>query len=246
MQRRHPIRATVIFTLAASALTLIATGPVSAQVPTPAKSCPDHETRVAVFNEGRRGAEIVVYTSPSVTSAPLSRIKTGVNVFGRVVFRVLGEEGDFLKVMPPSRPNASVGYIRKSLALTYSTPYRVDISVSSRSLKVYECGAEVMAGKIAVGKAKAPTPVGSFFLVDLIRPRFGANGAYGPFAFGLSGFSKVYQKYGSGDGRVGIHGTNKPSLLGSAVSDGCIRIDNATITKMAKTLYLGSPVNITA
>ncbi len=246
---RSPFRnRAVVATLmvAAASLTILhAAGPASAQDPVATQSCPEQETQVAVFKEAKRGAEIVVYTDPSTAGAALSRVKTGINVFGRVVFRVLATEGDFLKVMPPARPNGSIGYIRKDLVDTYATPYRVEIAVTSRTLKVYQCGVQIISGKIAVGKAKAPTPTGSFFLVDLIRPRFGASGAYGPYAFGLSGFSKVYQKYGAGDGRIGIHGTNKTALLGTAVSDGCIRIDNVTITKMAKTLYLGSPVDVT-
>ena len=210
----------------------------------PAKLCPELETDVAVFKEGRKGAEVTVYTAASSTSAPLAKIKTGVQVFGRVVFRVLGTEGEFYKVMPPARPNSSIGFVRRDQVVTYTTPFRIDISLAAKTLKVYECGTEIVSAKIGVGKPKTPTPTGSFFLVDLIKPKQGGGGPYGPFAFGLSGYSKVFQTFGAGDGRVGIHGTNQPKLLGTAVSSGCIRIDNATITKMASTLYLGSPVNI--
>ena len=209
-------------------------------------SCPEQETQVAVFNDGRRGAQITVYGAPSLAARPVANIKTGVSTFGRVVFRLLGTEGDFLRVMAPARPNGLTGYISKNLTTTYATPYRVDISLTTKTLTVLECGTELFQAKVAIGKAKTPTPTGSFFLVDLIRPKYGASGAYGPYAFGLSGYSKVLQTFGAGDGRVGIHGTNQPALVGTAVSSGCIRIDNVTITKMAKTLFLGSPVTITA
>ncbi|MDQ4133917.1 MAG: L,D-transpeptidase, partial [Actinomycetota bacterium] len=43
---------------------------------------------------------------------------------------------------------------------------------------------------------------------------------------------------------VGIHGTNDPSGLGRSVSHGCIRMSNRGITALAKTLPLGTPVEI--
>jgi lipoprotein-anchoring transpeptidase ErfK/SrfK len=213
--------------------------------PAPPSVCPEHEAMVAVFSDSRRGARITVHRSASSSSPALVTLRTGINTFGRVVFRVLGEEGDFYRVASPSRPNGSVGFVRKDQMSTYHTPFRVDVSLSRRVLSAYRCGALILSTRVAVGTRKAPTPTGSFFLVDLVRPSRGAGGPYGPFAFGISGFSKVYQRFGGGDGRIGIHGTNQPSKLGTAASSGCIRVDNATITRLARTLYLGTPVNIT-
>ena len=63
---------------------------------------------------------------------------------------------------------------------------------------------------------------------------------------GISGFSTVYQSFGSGDGRIGIHGTNVPSALGQAVTNGCVRMSNTGITKLKEMLPLGVPVDIVA
>ena len=52
--------------------------------------------------------------------------------------------------------------------------------------------------------------------------------------------------FAGGDGVIGIHGTNDPSTLGKDVSHGCIRMSNSGITKLAKILPLGVPVQITA
>jgi hypothetical protein len=43
---------------------------------------------------------------------------------------------------------------------------------------------------------------------------------------------------------VGIHGTNEPQGLGTDVSHGCIRIGNDAIVRLAKTLPLGTPVDV--
>ena len=102
-----------------------------------------------------------------------------------------------------------------------------------------------MTERVVVGASKTPTPTGTFFTEDLIKSKKPA-GAYGPFAYGLSAFSAVYQKFGSGDGRIGLHGTNEPARLGTAASNGCIRMSNAAITKMRGLLPLGVTVEIVA
>jgi len=43
---------------------------------------------------------------------------------------------------------------------------------------------------------------------------------------------------------VAIHGTNAPWLIGQAVSHGCIRMNNAAITRLARVVPLGTPVRI--
>jgi lipoprotein-anchoring transpeptidase ErfK/SrfK len=72
------------------------------------------------------------------------------------------------------------------------------------------------------------------------------NGVYGPYAFGLSGFSEVFKSFAGGPGTLGLHGTNNPSGLGKDVSAGCIRMSNAGITKLAFALPVGTPVEVVA
>jgi lipoprotein-anchoring transpeptidase ErfK/SrfK len=54
----------------------------------------------------------------------------------------------------------------------------------------------------------------------------------------------VLTSFAGGDGQVAIHGTNQPGLIGSEVSHGCVRVDNTTITKLARMIPLGTPVRI--
>jgi len=72
------------------------------------------------------------------------------------------------------------------------------------------------------------------------------SGAYGPYAFGLSGFSDTLTTFNGGPGQLGIHGTNEPSAIGTQVSHGCIRMSNDDITRLARMLPLGTPVQIAA
>lgn len=69
---------------------------------------------------------------------------------------------------------------------------------------------------------------------------------YGPYAYGLSGFSNVLTEFNGGYGVIGIHGTNDPSSIGRDVNQGCIRMSNTGITTLAAILPLGTPVEIIA
>jgi lipoprotein-anchoring transpeptidase ErfK/SrfK len=47
-----------------------------------------------------------------------------------------------------------------------------------------------------------------------------------------------------GDGTYGIHGTNKPRLIGGAVSYGCIRMRNGDILDLFSRVRVGTPVYV--
>jgi lipoprotein-anchoring transpeptidase ErfK/SrfK len=70
--------------------------------------------------------------------------------------------------------------------------------------------------------------------------------AYGPYAFGLSIHSDTQTEFAGGDGRVGIHGTNQPQLIGERVSHGCVRLNNDDVLRLVDMqLPLGAPVFVT-
>jgi lipoprotein-anchoring transpeptidase ErfK/SrfK len=123
--------------------------------------------------------------------------------------------------------------------------YRIQVSVGTHTLTVFRGSAVVLREKAGLGTATTPTPGGVFYTVELLRPP-NPKGPYGPYAYGLSGHSKVLNEFLGGDGRLGIHGTDDPAGLGADVSHGCIRISNAGIEKLASMLPLGVPVVIVA
>jgi lipoprotein-anchoring transpeptidase ErfK/SrfK len=110
-------------------------------------------------------------------------------------------------------------------------------------LIVFRDDRQLWSTPIAEGAAGTPTPRGRLFVAELLRqpdPR----GAYGPWVFALSGFSRVLTRFHGGDGQLGIHGTNQPSLLGRNISHGCVRISNGAIERLARELPLGTPVDL--
>lgn len=162
-----------------------------------------------------------------------------------LVMLVTRHEGGWLRVRLPTRPNGAVGWIRRSAVNVAVTDYRVVVALSEHRLYAWRGKTLIAHQQIAVGKALSPTPTGRYFLADLIKAKDPA-GFYGPYAFGLSAYSSVYTSFGSGDGQIGIHGTSQPSVIGTDVSHGCIRLSNHAITKLARMLPLGTPVRIAA
>ncbi len=201
-------------------------------------------TTVAYLNEGKFGSVIRVYAKPDETSQLIASLAVGQEIKGRPTFTVIGTDGDWVHVNAPVRPNGTTGYVRKKDVKTYQHPWAIVIELGRKQLTVCNSGRPVQREKIGVGTADRPTPTGACFTVELIKTRK-PKGAYGPYAYGLSCFSDVVFSFGAGgDGRLGIHGTNAPTKLGTAVSSGCIRVGNAGITKMAKTLPVGVPTFI--
>jgi lipoprotein-anchoring transpeptidase ErfK/SrfK len=191
------------------------------------------------------GRYVKVFDSPTAAK-PAMTFDNRKNFSGRHVFIVIGkQDGGWLKVLVPARPNGRTGWVNVREVGVFEHDYALVVSLSSKTLTLYRAGQVVQTETVAVGQPKYPTPTGVFFTRELARPA-NPKGAYGPYAFGLSAYSNVLTKFGRGDGQVGIHGTNQPGALGTAASHGCIRVNNDGITKMAKLLPQGVPVDIRA
>ncbi len=150
-------------------------------------------------------------------------------------------------VLLPVRPNGSTGWIELGDVESKTVNYSIEVSLSKYTITVRKGSTVVLQDKIGVGKGTAPTPKGRYYITKLLRSP-NPDGLYGPYAYGLSGFSETLTKerWNGNEPILGLHGTNRPELLGGEVSNGCIRMSNANITKLAKLLPLGVPVVVTA
>ena len=188
------------------------------------------------------GNSVEIFRTPGDRAGVL-RLDSGRSVFGALRLLALSARDDYVRVAIPIRPNGTVGWVKRSEVSLAPTALRVVIELSTNTLRVTDGEATVMQVPVAAGTGGTPTPTGLFFLKELV-PQSNPNGALGPFAFGLSGFSTVLTSFAGGEGVIGIHGTNAPGKLGGDVSHGCVRVDNTTIRKLAGMLPLGTPVEI--
>jgi hypothetical protein len=148
----------------------------------------------------------------------------------------------WLRVRLPDRPNDRAGWIRADHTRMRRTRWRVIVSTGARTVEVRRGGRTVRRFAAVVGAAVTPTPRGLFAISERIRQ---AGGVLGPWALHLTAHSQVLGDYGGGKGRVAIHGRSGALLadpLGTAASHGCIRVDNAAVSWLARRAIEGTPV----
>ncbi|MBV8234345.1 MAG: L,D-transpeptidase [Acidimicrobiia bacterium] len=184
---------------------------------------------------------IGVYDSPTAPT-PLISMSNKTDHGLQRVFLVAGQDGNRFKVLLPVRPNGSVGWVNTSDLDPYPVTYWIRVSTSAHTITVGNAGQIVLQQPVAVGTGGTPTPLGTFYLTELVRPIW--QPYLGPYAYTTSAHSDVLYSFMGGDGVVGLHGTDAPGSIGHAVSHGCIRMNNAGITTLAGILPLGTPLFI--
>jgi lipoprotein-anchoring transpeptidase ErfK/SrfK len=161
-----------------------------------------------------------------------------------LVMNVIREANGWIEVSLPVRPNGSTGWVRSQDVKVSGHNFHVDIDLSDFSLKVFRASDVVLDARIGVAADNYPTPGGTYYITELIKTS-NPNGAYGPYAYGLSGYSDVLTTFAGGPGQLAIHGTNEPQRIGTKVSHGCVRVRNDDIRAMVNLgLPLGTPVTI--
>ncbi len=153
----------------------------------------------------------------------------------------------WLRVLLPQRPNGSSVWIDSDLVRLTRTPWRIEVSLAQRTVALLRDGRVMDRWPAVVGKPSTPTPTGLFFVYQRIRQP-NPNAFLGTWALLLSGFSNALREFDGGPGRFAIHGRGGASLLdplGTALSHGCIRIDNSAVDTLAGDAAEGTPVQIT-
>ncbi|MGB3185361.1 MAG: L,D-transpeptidase family protein [Ornithinimicrobium sp.] len=182
-----------------------------------------------VVLEDRDGDVLEELASPTTAGVPLT-------------FMVLSTDDDWVRVQVPVRPNGTTGWVAAQDVTLAEVPYRLEVDTADNTLDFYDGGSLVETFSVASGTGETPTPLGTFYLTELIEP---TNPGYGSFAYGISAFSDVLNEFKGGPGQIGLHGTNVSDSIGQSVSHGCIRLANEDIEMLAELLPLGTPIVIT-
>ena len=127
------------------------------------------------------------------------------------------------RINVPGRPNGRSGWVRAAALELHPVRKRLIVYRDARRFEFWDGNKLVRAGKVAVGKPGAETPLGLFYVTWKFDPSIDPDWAIlGAYAFETSAYSKLTDW--PGGGIVGMHGTPWPSLLGQAVSHGCVRV----------------------
>jgi len=207
---------------------------LSLGVPRPSQVAQGAVPHVEVFDAPAGRAKYVLDNPKLINGDPNARVP--------LILPVKQMAGSWIEVWTPVRPNGSTGWVRSSDVTVSSHDYLIEVHLNRFSLRVWQGDELLMDTTIAVASNNSPTPGGLYYTTELIAPPGGGGGPYGPYAYGLSGFSNTYTTFGGGPGQLGLHGTNEPGSIGRAVSHGCIRLRNDDISRLAGMLPLGVPV----
>jgi lipoprotein-anchoring transpeptidase ErfK/SrfK len=189
-----------------------------------------------------RGSKIGLYSTPGQAEADDSFSNPTWEGLP-LVFLVQQRQGDWLEVQLNTRPNQTTAWVRAADVSLRQVTHRIVVSLAARSLTVYDGQTPVMEAQVAIGDPTTPTPRGNYYIDGAVRTP-DPSGVYGPYQLSVAAFSEVLMSFGSGVGQIAMHGTNAPSLIGSAVSNGCLRMRNTDVTRLANTVEIGTPVQI--
>ncbi len=184
------------------------------------------------------------YTAPAgrpVASFGRLNVNGVATVFGVVGARLDGRcRATWYRVRLPRKPNGSMGWVRARDVELGKVRTRILVDLSARRVTLYRDGRKVVSTRAAIGSAATPTPTGTYYVNQRLLAS-DASGPFGPGAIGISSFSEVLTGWAQG-GPVAIHGTNRPELIGQAVSNGCIRVRNDVLRRLFAATLAGTPV----
>jgi lipoprotein-anchoring transpeptidase ErfK/SrfK len=199
-------------------------------------------TRVALAARAIGGA-VTIFKAPASSDVAMTLSNPTVENMP-LAFLAVDQQGDWLQVRLPERPNGATGWIKAEQVALTPVDNRIAISVGERRLRVLDKTQQVIyETDVAVGKERTPTALGRFY-VDVWLPKPGAP--YGAYLLSIGGFSEALKTFNGGRGQLAMHGWSDTSVMGKAASNGCIRMRNADISHLATLAPLGTPVEIVA
>lgn len=108
-------------------------------------------------------------------------------------------------------------------------PMAITVSIKAKTLTLYKNGRMLKAYPVATGKPTTPSPIGTF---SIKNKQVNPGGPYGTRWMGLTA------------PHYGIHGTNVPTSIGNAASNGCVRMLNKDVEDLFNYIGVGVVVRI--
>ena len=236
---------TTIATVKDSTITVLATKPANVTTTTAAPGATTSTTAPPTAKPGSMAA----IPRTGLNSAGVKKVDNGYQFDNPtyfknpLVFDVVEDDGEWLKVLIPARPNHTEGWIKRSEVDLSSTSYRLRLDLATYTLSLYKGAELVRDTKVAIGKDQTRTPQGHFYITEKIK-QSNPDGFYGPWILATNGYSEMLDTFDGGLPVVALHGTSLPDLLGTQASNGCVRMANDTVTAIAELIPAGTPIDI--
>src|ERR1700716_238692 len=203
---------------------------------------------VAAVTAAQKVPELTAYQDAVETSAAVTKLSAKTEYGLPRTFLVTDQSSrpGWLNVLLPVRPNGASGWIKASDVTLETSDYEIRVELGAHKLTLLKLGQPVLDSGVVIGADKTPTPLGKFYVTDPLDLHSQPNAGYGVFALGISGYSDVLTSFKGGPGQLAVHGTSNPGQVGQNISNGCVRVPNDIIEKIAAQAPLGTPVTIVA
>lgn len=168
-----------------------------------------------------------VYAKPG--RQPFAKI--GPRQIGPTWLPVVERSAGWSRVLLPSRPNGSTGWLRTADLERKHSSYLVRVHAGSRSLELIYNDKPVGTWPVAVGQSDTPTPTGRTFVLGSITD---SSQSYSPVILPLGTHSQTLDTYGGGAGTVALHTWPDASVFGTAASHGCVRVPADALDRLTQ------------
>jgi lipoprotein-anchoring transpeptidase ErfK/SrfK len=174
--------------------------------------------------------EAALYSAPDLDGADAFG-KIGPTQFGPTWLPVVEQTDGWVRVLLPSKPNRSTGWLRDEDLDRATSSYLIRVHTSSRTLELFLNNKSLGSWKAGVGAQQTPTPPGRTFLLgSIIDHKRSAS----PIVLPLGAHSPTLDTFGGGPGTVAIHGWPNPRVFGAAISAGCVRVPRTALAHLQK------------
>lgn len=170
---------------------------------------------------------VTVYNAPS--GKPIAQVEP--KQFGDTWLPVIDQADGWFRVLLPSKPNGSTGWLRDQNLEQAVTPYRIQVHLGSKTLELFRNGESIGKWTVGIGKPSAPTPTGRTFILGAFTDD---DQKYSPVILPLGTHSPTLDSYGGGPGTVAIHTWPTDEVYGTESSDGCIRVPPDALKKLTE------------
>ncbi|MEB3295316.1 MAG: L,D-transpeptidase [Synechococcales bacterium] len=124
---------------------------------------------------------------------------------------------------------------------------QVVVDLSDRVVYVRREGKQLASYRVAIGQAGWETPIGNFRIRQMMQnptwqhpltDEIFPPGLQNPLGTRWIGFASDEHMH------IGFHGTRQESLIGQAVSHGCIRMTNRDVQQLYEQVSIGTQVSV--
>jgi hypothetical protein len=221
---------------------ILATATLAASPAAPPPPAVDHRPAATQILWVRKGRHVRLRRSPHGRTVAILGDRTE---YGRrtilAVTHVLGRWAAVSSSLVPNGRRAWVRLSSRDLALRH-TRWRLEADLTDRAVRVLHDGKRVTSFAITIGRRGTESPMGRFAISDKLSGKdFGRS--FGCCILALSG-RQPKVTFGGLDGRMAIHGTDRPALIGHRDSEGCLRASDQHLRMLMRRVPVGTPVII--